>query len=141
MQKSGHVLVVSRPSDGAFWTLRKLLALFKDTNAENAHQTTGPWTIISSLNSSPPTTLRVGLRYLTGDLTGQMHKIPRVYRGPYGFTGKMTPGGVSLPLPLKIPIVILVRVLNLPPKPVPIIPEDRFTPAHFKANQAYSRLF
>ncbi len=28
--------------------------------------------------------------------TGQMHKIPRVYRGPNGFTGKMTPGDVYL---------------------------------------------
>ena len=40
----------------------------------------------------------MGLRLLTGDLTGQMHEIPRVCRGPYGFTGKMTPGGVSLSL-------------------------------------------
>jgi hypothetical protein len=43
-------------------------------------------------------TLRVTLRVLTGDLTGQMIKIPRVYRGPYGFTGKMTPGGVLPPI-------------------------------------------
>ncbi len=42
--------------------------------------------------------LRVGLRHLTGHLTGKVHKIPRVYRGPYGFTGKMTPGDVSLSL-------------------------------------------
>jgi ribosomal protein S5 len=38
--------------------------------------------------------LRVGLRHVTGHVTGRMHKIPRVYRGPYGFTGKMTPGSV-----------------------------------------------
>jgi len=30
---------------------------------------------------------------------GRMHKIPRAYRGPYGFTGKMTPGRVYPPQP------------------------------------------
>ena len=41
-----------------------------------------------------PLMLRVGLRQITGDVTGRMHKIPRIYRGPYGFTGKITPGDV-----------------------------------------------
>ena len=41
--------------------------------------------------------LRVGLRQVTGHVTGRMHKIPRVYRGPYGFTGQMTPGSVYWP--------------------------------------------
>jgi hypothetical protein len=31
--------------------------------------------------------------HITGHLTGERHKIPRVYRDPYGLTGKMTPGG------------------------------------------------
>ena len=47
--------------------------------------------------SASPVMLRVGLRHVTGNVTGQMHKIPRVYRGPYGFTGQMTPGSVYPP--------------------------------------------
>ena len=39
-------------------------------------------------------TLRVSLRLLTGNLTGRTHRIPRVYRGPNGLTGKYPPGKV-----------------------------------------------
>src|SRR4029079_14917161 len=42
--------------------------------------------------------LRVGLRAVTGHVTGRTHKIPRVYRGCYGVTGKMTPGRVLGPV-------------------------------------------
>ncbi len=36
--------------------------------------------------------LRVALRLFTANLTGKIHRIPRLYRYPYGLTGKMTPG-------------------------------------------------
>ncbi len=37
-------------------------------------------------------TLRLGLRLLTGVLTGRTRKVTRVYRGPNDLTGKLTPG-------------------------------------------------
>jgi hypothetical protein len=49
-----------------------------------------------------PLTLRVTLRTFTGNVTGQMHQFHRLYRYPYGLTGKMTPGGVYASYLLRI---------------------------------------
>jgi hypothetical protein len=42
--------------------------------------------------------LRVALRDITAHVTGKIRIKPRLYRHPYGLTGKITPGGVYVPI-------------------------------------------